>query len=196
MKVFVDGAALEIPSGEGKERLLEEVRRFCASRGRVMQTLAVDGIALEEEVFLTLEGGSLVEFTTTPLRDLIRSSLEEAVTYLPRLTRGLCTVADHLEAEEKGAGLSLLSDALEGIGWLLKVLADTDSLLGGRARDGDDLPPLLTDLQSRLEELARSLEEGRFFEAAHHMRERLVPALGRLAPRIEALQSLADGDVH
>lgn len=195
MKVLLDGNPLDIASDVfDKDRILAEIRRACAAQGRVMQSLAVDGVPLEEEAFLALEGGQVVEVVTTPLRDLIRSSLDEAKAYLPRLTKGFGSIADHLEADDKNRGLSMLTDALEGVGWIVKVLANTHALLG--AGSDRDLPLFLGHLQEKLEGLAGALEGSRFFEAAFQIREELLPSLEGLAPRIEALQSLAEGDAN
>ncbi len=196
MKVFVDDSALDLRSGAGKEEILREVLATCASRGRVLETISVDGVVLDEVSFVALEGGSRVEVSTVSLRDLIRSSLQEAVGYLPKLVRGLRTVADRLEAEEKVQALSTLSDALEGIGWFLRVLADTHTLLGARPAEGEELAHLLAALQERLEKLSQSLEGDRSFEAAFLLREEIVPALEGLAPRIEALRNLSEGNVN
>lgn len=196
MKVFVDDNALDLRSGAAKEEILREVLAACASRGRVLETISVDGVVLDEASFVALEGGSRVEVSTVSLRDLIRSSLQEAVGYLPKLVRGLGTVADRFEAEEKAQALPTLSDALEGIGWLLRVLADTHALLGARPAEGEELARLLAALQERLEKLSRALEGDRFFEAAFLLREEIVPALEGLAPRIEVLRSLSEGNVN
>jgi hypothetical protein len=195
MKVLLDGNPLDIASDAlEKDRILAEVRRACAAQGRVMQSLAVDGVPLEEEAFLVLEGGTVVEIATTPLRDLIRSSLDEAMAYLPRLTKGFGSIADHLEADDKNRGLSMLTDALEGVGWIVKVLANTHALLG--AGSDQDLPLFLGQLQQKLESLAGALEGSRFFEVAFQIREELLPALEALTPRVEALRALAEGDAN
>lgn len=196
MKVLVDGKDLDLRSEATKAEILAEIRSDCAARGQVFDSLLVDGVALNEEAFLSLEGGSLVEVSTIPLRDLIKSSLEEAVRYLPRLIAGLRSVADSLEASEKTQALSILSDALEGVGWIIRIIADSHALLGARPDEGEILAGLLGDLQERLETLAQSLEEDRPFEAALQIREEIIPALEGLEPRVVALQSLSQGTIN
>ena len=131
MRVRLDDAEWNVADelvNQSKESLLGAARKLAEEKGAIISGITVDGIEVEEDVFLQLSAGVDIQFKTQSIRELLRESLADGQAYFPSLLSGLERVADLFEANNKEEGLRLFAQALEGIGWILQVM-DRASLL-------------------------------------------------------------------
>ena len=191
VKVLVDGKKLDIPEELScKDDILALVREHAGTKGRVVRAISVDGTELDEVSFSALSGGSEVNFTTGPVRELVNESLCEAQIYLANLSAGFERIADTLEGDKAAEGLGLLASAAEGIGWLLQVLHNSQVLLGledGEISDGG-LAELKGNLLRNLENVSTSVEEKKYLELAYRIRNGLLPDIHRLGGYLLSMQ--------
>ena len=191
MKVLVDGKKIDLPEGlSSRDDILTFVREHTGTKARVVRTITVDGTELDEESFSALSGGNEVNFTTSPVRELVNESLCEAQLYLANLSAGFERIADTLEGDKSAEGLGLLASAAEGVGWLLQVLHNCQVLLGledGEISDGG-LTELKADLLRNLEDVSASVEEKKYLELAYRIRNGLLPDIHRLGGYLLSMQ--------
>jgi hypothetical protein len=187
MRVTLDGAELPIDDNlmtEGKEAIFEAARRNAVSNNRVIVGITVDDVRIEdEEAFLSLSGGIDIRFSSQPIIDLVRESVEEGRRYIPTLLKGLEGIATMIEEGREADAQVPFSQAVEGINWLVGVFAKSSALLGITA-DGLSSGNWNDDsrrLNETLEEMISVMESGRTMRMAYIIRERLVPVMKRFA---------------
>ncbi len=191
MIVLVDGKNFDVPEDlSSRNDILAFVREHAGTKGRVVRAITVDGTELNEESFSALSGGSEVNFTTGPVRELVNESLSEAQIYLVNLSAGFERIADTLEGDKAAEGLGLLASAAEGIGWLLQVLHNSQVLLGLEDDEVSDggLAELKGSLLQNLEDVSTSVEEKKYLELAYRIRNGLLPDIHRLGGYLLSMQ--------
>ncbi|MDR1580103.1 MAG: hypothetical protein LBS35_07080 [Synergistaceae bacterium] len=186
MKVTLDGAALPIEDNltTDKEAILEAARRSAVSKNRVIVGITVDDVQIEDEnAFLSLSGGIDIRFSSQPIIELVRESVEEGRRYIPTLLKGLEGIATMIEEGRVADAQVPFSQAVEGINWLVGVFSKSSALLGITA-DGLSSGNWNYDskrLNETLEEMISVMESGRMMRMAYIIRERLVPVMKRFA---------------
>jgi hypothetical protein len=187
MRVTLDDVELSVSEGiidEGKRSVYEAARRSALSKNRVIVDIVVDGESIQDEdAFFSLSGGFDVRFRSQPIIDLVRESVTEGLRYIPALSKGLEGIATMLEENrEQDAGVSL-SQALEGLNWLVSVFDRSCGLLGMSADSfvSGNLTGDSVELNKVLEEMAGIMESGRSMRLAYVIRERLLPVVGKFA---------------
>ncbi|MDR3164820.1 MAG: hypothetical protein LBU13_04515 [Synergistaceae bacterium] len=187
MRVTLDGAELPIDDNlmaEGKAAIFEAARRGAISKNRVIVEIIVDGVQIEnEDAFLALSGGIDVRFSSQPVIDLVRESVDEGQRYIPALLKGLEGIATMIEEGRDEDAKAPFNQAVEGINWLVGVFAKSSALLGITA-DGLSSGNWNDDsrrLNETLEEMISAMESGRKMRMAYIIRERLVPVMSKFA---------------
>lgn len=191
MKVYIDGQEYQgSTDGPGTADILAEVGDRVSKDGRVITEIRVDGIVMDEEAFLNLTGGLQAHFTSQPVRDLVRESLDEASRYIPRLTRGLEEIAAHFEGGDFTAGEKKLANAADGLDWLLTVFYNCSSLLA--ADRNAELEKLKETLNGSISLLGAQHEEKKYLQMALCIRQRLLPEIGQFSLHIRRLHDLSN----
>ncbi|MDR1133816.1 MAG: hypothetical protein LBL05_06600 [Synergistaceae bacterium] len=187
MRVTLDGVELPIDgnlAAEGKEAIFEAARRSAIEKNRVIVGITVDDVQFEDEdAFLALSGGIDVRFTSQPVIELVKESVDEGRRYIPTLLKGLEGIATMIEEGRDKDAQVPFSQAVEGINWLVGVFAKSSALLGitsdglSSGNWGDDSKRL----NETLEEMISVMESGRTMRMAYIIRERLVPVMRKFA---------------
>jgi hypothetical protein len=187
MRVTLDGVELPIDgnlAAEGKEAIFEAARRIAIEKNRVIVGITVDDVQFEDEdAFLALSGGIDVRFTSQPVIDLVRESVDEGRRYIPALLKGLEGIATMIEEGRDKDAQVPFSQAVEGINWLVGVFAKSSALLGITS-DGLSSGNWSDDskrLNETLEEMISVMESGQTMRMAYIIRERLVPVMRKFA---------------
>jgi hypothetical protein len=145
---------------------------------------------MDDEAFLNLTGGMAAYFVSQPVRDLVRDSLDDALGYIPRLTKGLEEIAQHFDRNELATAEGRLADAAEGLDWLLRVFHYCGALL---AIDEETTAPGLTKLKESfavaIEHLADLHEKRQHLQMAPAIRQDLLPRVNELAVYVRKLRS-------
>ena len=191
MKVYIDGQEYTDITGDGRaSSILNAVQRRASGAGRVVTEIRLDDIVMDDDTFSNVSGGLAVHFTSLPVRELVLESLDEALKYIPRLTRGLEEIALHFEKNEFAAGEGKLGDGTEGLGWLLQVFQRCSSLLAVDA-DNNGLSELKNTLTGSISSLGTFHSEKKYLQMAFCIRQKLVPEIERLSMHVQRLYDLA-----
>lgn len=201
MRVRLDDAEWNVEDelvNQGKEALLGAARNLATEKGAIISEIVVDGIEVEEDIFLQLSSGVDIQFKTQSIRELLQESLVEGQSYFPSLLSGLERVAELFEANNSEEGLRIFAQALEGVGWILQVMDRAGLLLHAQAErlGGGDFSQEFADLCEKVTALSAALEEGKHLEIAYRIREDLLPSLRKLAICWGEMLSLAKGTLQ
>ncbi|PIE55360.1 MAG: hypothetical protein CSA35_01320 [Dethiosulfovibrio peptidovorans] len=193
-KVMLDGMVLELDVQDNR-RLFEEISANLINQGRVIQSVTVDGVNMEPEAFQALAGGSVAEFLSVAISDLIDESLSTAEEYLPRLRHGALSVADLLEKEKVEDAMALSVQVMEGVDWLLCAVSRCSVLLGEDPEE--EMTSRFYEVRRALEEsmssVVEAFEEGKTFQPALVFREELPPRMDILESMVCSLRDQSQG---
>ncbi|MDR1978073.1 MAG: hypothetical protein LBQ42_05000 [Synergistaceae bacterium] len=192
MKVYIDGQEYSDLLGNADAASILNVVRGEASRnGRVVTEIRLDDVVMDEEAFLNVTGGLAARFTSQPVRELVHDSLDGALDYIPRLTKGLEEIALHFEKNEIAVGQGKLADAADGLDWLLLVFRNCSALL---AIEEEMSESGLDELKSSLSESVNSLgtlhAERKYLPMALCIRQKLIPEIENFSVHVQRLRDL------
>lgn len=166
-------------------RILEAVNEEASASGLVLTEIQVDGVVMDAEAFGGLSGGGgQAVFTLASLRTLLKESLDSARDYSGRLREGLETVAAQCEAGNPP--LALLSNAFDGIGWLIAVYDRCRAFMAVPVRLEEE-EVLKVGLLGAMRDVVARLEGGDPAGAAQVLRAELMPRVRTLTLRVEDL---------
>lgn len=196
-KIVLDGVDLvldEVDKGE----VFQKVSSILAGQSRVVSSIFIDGVEMDPEAFVATEGGTVVEFISMEVGDLVVQSLLSAERYIPKLRQGVVEVADLLEQEKIDEAMSLSVQAMEGLDWVLSAVGRCASLLGCGAKEkafvGFD--KTRGELEDIMESIVGSFEAGKTFKPALVLREEVPPLLDKVSEVVTYLQSQAGAKKH
>jgi len=190
MKIYVDGQECNDIIGDGSAlAILSAVRHRVFEAGRVVTEIRLDDVLMDEEAFAGVSGGLVVQFTSRLVHDLVLESLDEALKYVPRLTKGLEEIALHFEKNELAVGEGKLADGAEGLGWFLQVFQKCSALLS--VTDNDVLRELKDALTGCIGSLGAYHAEKKYLQMAFCIREKLVPEIEKMSVHVQRLRELA-----
>jgi len=191
MKVYIDSQEHTDIVGDGSaSTILSAVMHRVSEAGRVVTEIRLDDVAMEEEAFSRVSGGLVAQFASRPVHDLVMESLDEALKYIPRLTKGLEEIAVHFEQNEFTAGEGKLADGAEGLDWLLQVFQKCSALLAVDA-DDEGLNKLKDALTGSISSLGAYHLEKNYLQMALRIRGHLIPELEKLSLYVQRLRDLA-----
>ena len=181
MKVWIDGQERsEISPSASHLEILEAVRAEASRSGLVVTGIRVDGAEMGEDAFLSLSGGMAAHFTLTPVRILIQESLTEALAYVSRLKEGVAGIAGRFEGGETASAQGRLSEALEGLDWLLNVYERCSALSGAPLAESEE-QAFRDGLLKTLNRLIGLMDEKKHLQMALILRQELLPRLETLS---------------
>ena len=199
MKVWVDDQERkDLSLLASPEEILKAVEEEAARSGRVVADIRIDGMTMDEEAFRSLglitgkESGHTVAFTLTPLRTLLRESLDTAVEYSQKLTSGAEEIAAQFERGEAGKALPTLSQLFDGLGWLIGIYDRCRTFMPVPVRV-DEEAAMKGNILETLRLLVRLAGEENFAGMAQTLRWELLPSVKTLAQRVKDLSGLRAG---
>jgi hypothetical protein len=152
--------------------------------------LRVDNVEMDDEAFLNLTGGMAAYFVSQPTRELVLESLDEALNYAPRLTKGFEQICLHFDANELAMGEWKLADAAEGLDWLLSAFHHCQALLGiGDEINDQGLAKLKGTLADVINRLGSQHDERQFSQMAITIRQELLPNVREFVTHVRRLRS-------
>ena len=200
MKIWVDNQERkDLSLLTSPEEILKAVEEEAARSGRVVADIRIDGVTVDAEAFRSLEGlmadrgsGHTAAFTLTPLRTLLRESLDTAVEYSQKLTSGTEEIAAQFERGEAGKALPTLSQLFDGLGWLIGIYDRCRPFMPVPVRV-DEEAAMKGKILETLRLLVRLADEGNFAAMAQTLRWELLPSVKTLAQRVKDLSGLRAG---
>ena len=192
MKVYIDGQEFTDFLGDGRAvSILDAVKRSTTNDGLVVTEIRLDDVVMDEEAFSRVSGGLAAHFTTRSVRGLVLESLEEALKYIPRLSKGFEEIALHFEKNEFAAGEGKLADGADGLDWLLRVFQNCSSLLTVGDADSDGLREQKDSLADSISSLAAFHSEKNYPRMAYFIRQNLAPEIEKFSMYVQKLRDLA-----
>lgn len=202
MRIVLDDMELSLSSDileEGKEAIYEAAKQEALSKRSVIVGIEVDGEPLyDEDAFFSLSGGMDIRFISQPIRELVAESLEEGHRYIPVLREGLAAVATLFEEKKEHDAQVKLTQAIEGINWLIGVFDKSCVLLGVRPNmlvSGDFVEDI-SSLNNALEQMAEAMDDGKMMSLAYLIREKLLPVIERLSLYWDELTRLLENPLQ
>ncbi|MCR4818442.1 MAG: hypothetical protein K5841_05745 [Fretibacterium sp.] len=199
MKIWVDDQERkDLSLLTSPEEILEAVEQEAARTGCVLADIRIDGMTMDAETFRSLglmigrESGHTAAFMLTPLRTLLRESLDTAVEYSKKLMSGTGEIAAQFERGEAGKALPTLSQLFDGLGWLIDVYDRCRPFLPVPVRV-DEEAALKGKILETLRLLVRLADEGNFAAMAQTLRWELLPSVRTLTQRVKDLSGLHTG---
>lgn len=188
-RIVLDGVDLVLDENE-KELVYEKVSSILAEQNRVVYSILVDGEEMDPQAFVATEGGSVVEFASMEVGELVVESLLSAEKYVPNLRKGIADVVDLLEQEKIEEAMSMSVQAMEGLDWVLSSLGRCASILG--CGSGEKLfvnfQRARCDLENIMGSIVDSFESGKTFKPALVLREEVPPLLDVLSEFVSYLK--------
>jgi len=132
----------------------------------------------------------VAHFTSRSVHDLVIETLDEALKYIPRLTKGLEEIAFHFEKNEFAAGEGKLVDGAEGLSWLLQVFQQCSSLLDVNNNHGD-VSELSGPLADTISSLGAFHSKKEYLQIVFCIRQKLVPEIEKFSLHVQRLRNLA-----
>lgn len=199
MKVWVDDQERkDLSLLTSPEEILAAVGEEAARSGCVLADIRIDGMTVDAEAFRSLglmtgnKSGHTAAFTLTPLRTLLRESLDTAVEYSQKLTSGTEEIAAQFERGEAGKALPTLSQLFDGLGWLIGIYDRCRPFMPVPVRV-DEEAAMKGKILETLRLLVRLADEGNFAAMALTLRWELLPSVRTLAQRVKELSGLRAG---
>lgn len=196
-KIFLDGVDLTLDENE-KGLVYERVSSILAGQNRVVYSISVDGVEMDPQAFVATEGGSIVEFMSMEVGDLVTQSLVSAERYIPKLRKGVVDIADLLEQERVEDAMSLSVQAMEGMDWLLSSVGRCASILGCGIEETAFVrfQEARSDLEAIMGSVVDSFESGKTFKPALILREKVPPLLDVISEVVSYLRSQSVSKRH
>ena len=199
MKIWVDDQERkDLSLLTSPDEILKAVEEEAAHSGRVVADIRIDGMTVDAEAFRSLGlmtdrgSGHTAAFTLTPLRTLLRESLDTAVEYSQKLTSGAEEIAAQFERGEAGKALPTLSQLFDGLGWLISIYDRCRTFMPVPVRV-DEEAAMKGKILETLRLLVRLADEGDFAAMALTLRWELLPSVRTLAQRVKDLSGLRAG---
>ncbi|SMG18426.1 hypothetical protein [Dethiosulfovibrio salsuginis] len=196
-KIVLDGVDLALDEVD-KGEVYQKVSSILAGQSRVVSSILIDGVEMDPQAFVATEGGSVVEFVSMEIGDLVVQSLLSAEKYIPKLRKGVVDVADLLEQEKIDEAMALSVQAMEGLDWVLSAVSRCASLLGcsGKEKAFAGFEKARGELEAIMESIVGSFEAGKTFKPALVLREEVPPLLDKVSDAVSYLRSQAGGRKH
>ena len=192
MKVYIDGQeSADLIGEECAVSILEAVERRMSEAGRVVIEIRLDDVIMDAEAFSNVSGGLRADFTSSPVRDLVLETLDGAIHYIPRLTKGLEEIAHHFESNDLAAGEAKLADGAEGLNWLLQVFQKCSLLLAMNNADNNNFSEMSSALSGIISSLGTFHSEKKYFQMSFCIRQELVPEIEKFSMHIQKLRDVA-----
>ena len=192
MKVYIDGQEChELSAIADAASILSIAGEAASKEGKVVSEIRVDDVLMDEEAFLSVQGGLTAHLRTQPVRELVRESVDEAINYIPRLTKGLEEISLHFEGGELVAAQSKLADAADGLDWLLRVFQSCCALMAMNEETSESgMKNLRNSLSESINLLGGLYEEKKYFQMALCIRQKLLPDIEKFSVYIQRLRDI------
>ncbi|MBR1671354.1 MAG: hypothetical protein IJ702_00330 [Fretibacterium sp.] len=198
MKIWVDEQERDDLSRlASPDEILKAVGDEAAHSGRVVAEIRIDGVTVDADAFRSLglamgRGAHSAAFTLTPLRTLLRESLDSAVEYSQKLIAGAGGLAAQFENGEGAQALPALPQLFDGVGWLIGVYDRCRMFMPVPIRV-DEEAALKASILETLRLLVSQADRGDFPAIGQTLRRAFLPGVRTLAQRVKDLSGLRAG---
>ncbi len=131
MKILLDNveSIINVNEYESFQVLLWDIEKTMETRGRVITSLKVDGMNLENTLNFSLEEIRILEISSKSPLKLLEETIHELDTYLDRFFLGIEEIVLNFRIGKREEGISNLIEGINGLDWIFQILRKSQELL-------------------------------------------------------------------
>ena len=161
MKILLDNveSIINVNEYESFQVLLWDIEKTMETRGRVITSLKVDGMNLENTLNFSLEEIRILEISSKSPLKLLEETIHELDTYLDRLFLGIEEIVLNFRIGKREEGISNLIEGINGLDWIFQILRKSQELLD---IDNENLEKIYIESNDVLLRLTEAVEEKKY----------------------------------
>ena len=161
MKILLDNveSIINVNEYESFQVLLWDIEKTMETRGRVITSLKVDGMNLENTLNFSLEEIRILEISSKSPLKLSEETIHELDTYLDRLFLGIEEIVLNFRIGKREEGISNLIEGINGLDWIFQILRKSQELLD---IDNENLEKIYIESNDVLLRLTEAVEEKKY----------------------------------
>lgn len=161
MKILLDNveSIINVNEYESFQVLLWDIEKTMETRGRVITSLKVDGMNLENILNFSLEEIRILEISSKSPLKLLEETIHELDTYLDRFFLGIEEIVLNFRIGKREEGISNLIEGINGLDWIFQILRKSQELLD---IDDENLEKIYIESNDVLLRLTEAVEEKQY----------------------------------
>lgn len=131
MKILLDNveSVININEYESFQVLLWDIEKTMETRGRVITSLKIDGMNLDNVPNFSLEEIRILEISSKSPLMLLEETLYELDSYLDRFLIGIEEIVYNFRSGEREQGMNNLVEGIYGLEWIFQILRKAQEIL-------------------------------------------------------------------
>jgi len=131
MKILLDNveSVINVNEYESFQVLLWDIEKTIETKGRVITSLKVDGMNLDNLLHFSLEEISILEISSKSPVMLLEETLHELNSYVDRFFLGIDEIVSNFRFGNKTVGVDNLVEGIYGIEWIFQILRRSEEIL-------------------------------------------------------------------
>jgi len=131
MKILLDNveSVINVNEYESFQVLLWDIEKTIETKGRVITSLKVDGMNLDNLFHFSLEEISILEISSKSPIMLLEETLHELNSYVDRFFLGIEEIVSNFSYGNKAVGVDNLVEGIYGIEWIFQILRRSEEIL-------------------------------------------------------------------
>lgn len=131
MKILLDNveSVINVNEYESFQVLLWDIEKTIETKGRVITSLKVDGMNLDNLLHFSLEEISILEISSKSPIMLLEETLHELNSYVDRFFLGIEEIVSNFSYGNKAVGVDNLVEGIYGIEWIFQILRRAEEIL-------------------------------------------------------------------
>lgn len=161
MKILLDNveSIINVNEYESFQVLLWDIEKTMETRGRVITSLKVDGMNLENILNFSLEEIRILEISSKSPLKLLEETIHELDAYLDRFFIGIEEIVSNFRIGNREEGISNLIEGINGLDWIFQILRKSQELLD---IDNENLEKIYIESNDVLLRLTEAVEEKQY----------------------------------
>lgn len=161
MKILLDNveSIINVNEYESFQVLLWDIEKTMETRGRVITSLKVDGMNLENILNFSLEEIRILEISSKSPLKLLEETIHELDTYLDRFFLGIEEIVLNFRIGKREEGISNLIEGINGLDWIFQILRKSQELLD---IDDENLEKIYIESNDVLLTLTEAVEDKQY----------------------------------
>ncbi len=161
MKILLDNveSIINVNEYESFQVLLWDIEKTMETRGRVITSLKVDGMNLENILNFSLEEIRILEISSKSPLKLLEETIHELDIYLDRFFLGIEEIVLNFRIGKREEGISNLIEGINGLDWIFQILRKSQELLD---IDNENLEKIYIESNDVLLRLTEAVEQKQY----------------------------------
>lgn len=158
MKILLDNveSVVNVNEYDSFQVLLWDIERSIEVQGRIITSLKVDGMNLDNLLHFSLEEIGVLEVSSKSPVMLLEETLIELNFYIERFFTGIEGITASFRDGKKSEGIDELVEGIYGLEWIFQILKKAEELL---SFDNEALEQIYTDAEDVMIKLTNSIDD-------------------------------------